>query len=307
MISILVNALTLGRLKWGWYSQSSVTSDSPIVVGGCGRSGTTLLYSILNSHSQLFLGLETALFLAYNLDFAHLSRRTGMPLEKVQRLYRESHCSAVFTKHILTDLMVSAGKSRWGEKSPVNVTNISGIFHRFPNAKFVHCIRDGRDVACSLHKHHPGLWKGATRGNKTDIPWEQCIERWCSQVQMGIGWRHDSRYYDLKYEDLIQNPQQTLSALLDWLDLPWDPQILDTALQDRVYSHAGIGQPINTAAMSRWKKDLPVDVRRLFKGPAQDLLVLLGYVDGPEWIESMEALSSDRVHPFRGTPLSEVG
>ena len=72
MISKLINALTLGRLKWGWYSLSSPTPDSPIVIGGCSRSGTTLFYSILNSHSRLFLGLETALF-AGNMDLpAHL-------------------------------------------------------------------------------------------------------------------------------------------------------------------------------------------------------------------------------------------
>lgn len=293
MLSKLINSLTFGRVKWGWYSLPSPTPDSPIVVGGCSRSGTTLLYSILNSHSQLFLGLETALFLAYNLDFDHLSRRTGLPLERVQELYQESHCSAVFTKQILTELMVGEGKSVWGEKSPANVTNIAAIFHRFPKAKFVHCIRDGRDVACSLHKHHPGLWEGATRGNITDVPWEQCIGKWSSQVQMGIDWRHDDRYYDLRYEDLIQDPEQTLRPLLAWLNLPWDSQILEKARQDTLYSHKGIGQPINASSMSRWKKDLPLDARELFKGSAQDLLVLLGYANGPDWMGKCETHQED--------------
>lgn len=59
--------------------------------------------------------------------------------------------------------------------------------------------------------------------------------------------------------------------------------------------------------MSRWKKDLPEDVRGLFKGPAQDLLVLLGYADSPDWIDSMEALPGDRADTLSGTALSEVG
>jgi len=310
MISKLVNALTLGRLKWGWYSMPSATPDSPIVIGGCSRSGTTLLYSILNAHSRLFIGLETALFKC-NRDLPHISQRTGMPLEAVERHYRASHCSADFTERLLTDLMAKAGKSRWGDKSPANIKIIPDLFHRFPNARFVHCIRDGRDVVCSLHTHPPAFLKGTKNNDGTIIPWDQCIERWRSHVQMGIALRHDRRYYEIKYEDLIREPERTLRNLLQWLEEPWAPNILNNARFNRVETHPGVSKPINASAFGRWNTDLPIEVRKLFHGDAQNLLVSLGYAENQDWIETMGALPGDRADtPFRGsldTPFSEGG
>lgn len=281
-ISTLVNSLSLGRIKYGWYSMPYVSEATPIFAGGCSRSGTTLLYSLLNSHSRVSLGLETGLLTGmHNID--GLAHRTKLPREQLQRLYQQSRCYSEFTEHVLQALADRDAKPRWGDKSPTNVTVLDALFEHFPNAKFIHAIRDGRDVVCSLRTYPPSF------GNRYETnPWSLCVERWNTWTRLGMRFRGDRRYFEIKYEDMTSEPEKTLRTLFEWLEEPWEPAILQQSRLTRVSSHPELSQPINKTRTGRWIRDMSRDARELFRGEANDLLVALGYAPDAGWIEDAE-------------------
>ncbi|HKJ88294.1 MAG TPA: sulfotransferase [Gammaproteobacteria bacterium] len=276
--SRLLNAATLGRMKYGWYD-SAFRSNSPAIFSGASpRSGTTLLYSLLNAHDNIFVALETGLMSGAR-DLERIHGRTNLPVAELRRLYRRSSCYAEFTENVLSRLAGDAGKRRWGDKSPVNVTLIGGIFRYFPNARFIHIVRDGRDAVCSIRQHPPSF------GNRYDInPWDKSIELWESWTRQGLAWRQDPRYFEIRYESLVNEPQRTLAQLFQWLGEPWQEDVLFKAKSTRVGSHPGISRPINKGSHGVWRKKLPQQARELFSGSANDLLVELGYVEDDVWI-----------------------
>src|SRR5262245_26947383 len=153
-----------------WYHRPYVSNARPIIVGGCNRSGTTVTRVILDTHSQICCGPETQIFtrgtlphkdpeflekkLAYRFDFSTAT---------VQQMLATSKSHSEFVDRFFTAYCQATGKSYWAEKTPHNVFKIGYIFKHFPNARFIHVIRDGRATICSLlthprHKFIDGQW-----------------------------------------------------------------------------------------------------------------------------------------------------
>ncbi|ALP54067.1 hypothetical protein Tel_13520 [Candidatus Tenderia electrophaga] len=277
-ISRLVNSVSLGRLKFGWYDNAFCSDANAIFSGGSPRSGTTLLYSLLNAHDNIFMALETGL-MSGNRNLSRIHGRTNLSVPELSELYRRSRCYPEFSEKVLSGLAVDAGKQRWGDKSPVNVTLIENIFRYFPKSRFIHIVRDGRDAVCSIRNHPPSF------GNRYNInPWDKSVQLWESWTRQGIAWRDDPRYYEIKYEALVNNPQQALIELFQWLGEPWQDNILTKAKSTKVSSHLGVSKPINRDSYGAWQAKLPQEARALFYGSANELLVSLGYTEDDAWI-----------------------
>ncbi|MGH8671097.1 MAG: sulfotransferase family protein, partial [Burkholderiales bacterium] len=238
-----------------------------------------LLYTLLNAHSRLFIGRETALF-SGNRNLGHLSKRTGMRKDQLEAMYHSSKCYPEFTQCVLSTLAAQNGKTRWGDKSPGSVNLISEAFRFFPKARFIHVVRDGRDAVCSIRTHLPSLGSKYSPVN----PWSECVELWESWTQHGITWRNDPRYFELKYENLAQSPESTLRELLGWLGEPWEATLLNKARLSEVPRRPDVSQPVSFGSVSRWISDLPAEARKLFAGPPNDLLIKLSYAENEKWI-----------------------
>jgi len=284
-VSTIVNRVTGGRVKYGWYNNRFRSPSWPVFIGGCDRSGTTLVYSLLNAHSRLFIGLETALTGA-NSNIRHLAGRTGLPAEELKMMYKQSCCYPEFAECVLSSLMRQHGKQRWGDKSPGNVTRIESTFRYFPNARFIHVIRDGRDVVSSLRTHLPTLKRSRPAGEKFN-DWKASISYWEEYVRSGMAWREDPRYYEIKYESLVNNPEAELKMLFDWLGEPWEEEILLNARNMHVSSHPDVSRPIHPKGIGRWQNDLSGEARKLFYESANALLIELGYAKNREWMEAV--------------------
>ncbi len=281
-----INRLTHGRIKFGWWSSDYVSSQSPVILVGCSRSGTTLLRQILSAHSRLYIGPETAILLG-NRKFDHLQRVTELPVRTLRHHYRGSPCLARFFEKVMIDLMHRHGKQQWGEKTPDNVLRIEAILRQFPQARVIHIVRDGRDVACSLRTHPKYKWRdGEYRKTGQVNPWEECVTKWVKHTRLGLAWRHDARCKLVRYEDLITRTQQTAEELFDWLGLPMESRVLNEFQTDRFANHPLLNGPISQQAHGRWQTDLPVEAHALFKGDAGDLLIELDYADSHQWIQS---------------------
>ncbi|MBO0844061.1 MAG: sulfotransferase [Nocardioides sp.] len=188
----------------------------PIFVVGCHRSGTTLLRLILDSHPHISCGPET-LFLT---EFAERITGDGhwahFALYGFPRNYWLRQIAAMFDR-VQSDYAASRGKVRWADKTPRYALSVGLIAEMFPDCQIVHLIRDGRDVVAS----HQRTW-GYLSGVKATAKWPYYI-----RAVQAVGRRlPPERYLEVRYEDLVADPKETVARLLEFLDEPWDDAVL---------------------------------------------------------------------------------
>jgi hypothetical protein len=266
-------------------------SNSPIFIGGAGRSGTTLIRVILDSHPNIACGPELKVT-PIVADLWHKFQTAHYPPLK-EYLLTPADINQVFRQMLLSLLekyRLQSGKRRIAEKSPNNVFFFHHLHALFPESPLVHVIRDGRDVVCSLLTMN---WINPQTGQRVDYTRDsrKAAEYWVSAVTMGRRAGANPairpRYLEIKYEDLVISPEDTLRRLLIHIGEPWDPTVL--AYYEKERNLAGessaeqVSKPLYTGSAGRWKKDLAVAERKAIKEVAGKLLVELGYASDLEW------------------------
>jgi hypothetical protein len=124
------------------------------------------------------------------------------------------------------------GKRRWCEKTPQHVQHLAALAELFPAAKFVHVIRDGRDCAASFHRR----WR--RQPELTIYRWKKVVAAGHDQgQQLGAG-----RYLEIRYEDLTAAPDISLRRICEFLGLPFDAAVLDSARPHMQTEAAGAGR-----------------------------------------------------------------
>lgn len=201
---------------------------APIYIGGCGRSGTTLLLSILSSHKEIFACPREL----NPFEGAYLSP-DGVKAPKFYRLYR-----TFLTKRI------KATATRYCEKSPANIRYIELIdeFHK-GHFRMIHIIRDGRDVILSKHpRKENGYWVEP--------------ERWVEDVTSGLKYKDHKRVLTIKYEDLVMNFHDCITRICEFLDLAVSDEILNWHRHATVRQNNALFssiEQINSNSVGKWK------------------------------------------------------
>jgi hypothetical protein len=211
-------------------------------------------------------------------------RRWGIAADDVRDLVRQIR-SPGFADVVAAPFQAYAkchGKSRWGDKTPIYVLSIPAIAGLFPDAKFVHLIRDGRDVALSY------LGMPRFDGRILHAAW-----RWRDWVTAGV--RSGSglgaeRYIEVRYEELVEQPETELRRLCTYLGMEFDERMLsfyldaDVRLQappEMVPFHRNTLMPSHRSARD-WRVQMtPPDVE-VFEAVAGELLEQLGY---ERWVQ----------------------
>src|SRR6185295_5028100 len=105
----------------------------------------------------------------------------GLDAAELERQAREQPNLVAFADAFYARFVAENGKARWADKTPNNVRALPKLLTWYPNGRFIHLIRDGRDVACSLRKH-PKEWivDGKTVPTGIVNPISKCAERWMS-------------------------------------------------------------------------------------------------------------------------------
>jgi len=264
---------------------------APIVLGGCGRSGTTLLRMMLDSHRRICCGPESSLFRRRAIDADWLADRFGFDRDEVGAIVDAAASRPAFIEAFAGLCMQKAGKARWAEKTPRNIGRIGEIFRCFPAARFVHVLRDGRDVACSLRTHpRHKVVDGRLVPTGTWRPIAGCARRWVRDIEGSRRWWGDPRFHTVRYEDLALDPRPVLERLLAFLGEDWDEGMLAHASADSPFRDAtrfaqnpeALGA-VNATSIGRWERDLDARDRRVFKRVAGSLLVELGYAQDNGW------------------------
>ena len=211
------------------------------------------------------------------------------------RRRRSARCSAgsasqgAFVDAFAARYMAVRGRPRWAEKTPLNIRHLDWIMARWPEARIVHVLRDGRDVVCSMREHPDRRWvdgRWVKELNPRSV--EEYARRWVSDTDAGMRWRGDPRYLEVRYEDLVQEPAATLERVLAFLGEPFDPALLavDPVAAEAPASRAGrpdAAGAITTTSMGRWQRDLSAADQEVVHRVAGARLVELGYASRSDW------------------------
>ena len=251
----------------------TVSLSPAIVVGGSGRSGTTLLRTILNRHPSIFCGDESTVFLSRISSARDIAARYHLSTEDVADMFRASRSQVEFVDLFRQHCLSHSAKSVWAEKTPDNILRFDYVRRHFPNALLVHVIRDGRDVVCSLRRQ---TWLKVPQDERTTLKAvEVAIDYWSRRVEAGLRFRNDPRYTELKYEDMIRQPEQTLRPLFAAAGVDWSPSVLiPPDGSDTTQPHENA---INTNALEQWRRELSAEEIALIERKAGPLLRMLGY------------------------------
>jgi hypothetical protein len=187
----------------------------PVFVLGCPRSGTTLLRLCLDSHPNVSCGPETHFL-------ADLERMTEARWRNLRRfgLSRADWMGrlAALVDGFQGDYARSRGKRRWADKTPAYTLSVDFIDALFPEALFLHIVRDAHDVVQS----HRERW-GYRAALRATAEWPTYV-RAAHRAGARLG---DARYLELRYEALVESPEPTLRRVFAFLGEPWDPRVLD--------------------------------------------------------------------------------
>lgn len=248
----------------------------PIFIGGEGRSGTTLLRVMLDSHSAISCGPESHFLVDPRLREFHEHFLAKWPKRAAGYGYGEVDMDAFvrgFVRNWFETYMRRRGKRRWADKTPQNIHALDYIWRLFPSAKFIHMIRDGRDVACSILPLRWGPGSVRTAAGR----WVDCIEK-------GVRHREDrERYLEVRYEDLVRHPERETRRVTAFVGEEWEPCMLEywrfqhdlpelTEESARQVSH-----PIHLESIGRWRRELSPRQLRQFVRIAGETLADLGY------------------------------
>jgi hypothetical protein len=170
---------------------------------------------------------------------------------------------------------VEATFTRWGDKTPLNVNVMDGIRGVFPNACFIHMLRDGVDVVHSWLKH--GYY-----GQDLIAP----SERWQKSVAAARAFscQYPDQVIEVRYEDLCRQPEDTVQRICEFLDLSYRPQLLhrtshyDEMEKARSVSHFQKAfESISTDSIGKGRESLTDEQKRTVSHIIGENLVRLGY------------------------------
>ena len=211
------------NLRWG---------RQPIIIGGCARSGTTLLVSILSSHPRIFaIPVETQA-LCPTAYYGPWDPNSPLDIETLR-----SH-------------LLSANIPRrcryWCEKTPKNIHFFGRLLDHFgKSVKLIHIVRDGRDVVCSTHPDAP------------DRFWVE-PQRWVGDVQAALLYFEHPQVFTIRFEDLVTDFEETLERLCGFLELDVTHHIKDFPDHATVWTSNSWSESVRRPtiqAIGKWREE----------------------------------------------------
>ncbi len=281
-----------------------------LFVGGCPRSGTTLLQRMLDHHPHLAVANDAhfiprvleihapesieaakrgdAIPLSQRLidgtwDY-HRFYRMGLSRSEVDHAAESADSYQGFVRNLFTVYAAQRGKQLAGEKTPDYIRQLPLLIGLFPATKFIHIVRDGRDTALSLLN-----WATPEKGpgrlaywNQdpvavTALWWRQFVE--CDAEGQQLANRSDG-YHLIRYEDLIQDPGDSLRQLCSFMNLPFDEAMLRFHQGKEIRAHANSAKSQwlpATKGLRNWRNQMSEEDQAVFEGLAGDALRTFGY------------------------------
>lgn len=279
--------------------------ERPIFVVGSARSGTVLMGRILKGHPMIHCLIERPAVFNYashlGLNPTVKQKHPAHVRQRLRSLYEQNWRASLGACRKCSDVCRRAAAEigaeewpcgsgdglRYADKSHQHVLNVDAILDAFPDACFVHLIRDGRDVVASMLRHEGVLnWFGpAIINEQSEFPqpwfgirdhadlarWQRlsvagkCARRWVSWTEAGLQasrFMPADRWVDVRYEDLVTDPANTIDPILRGFELY--PHRVDTPI-------------VRSDSVGSWRTRLNAQDAEEVTAVAGSLLDQLGY------------------------------
>jgi hypothetical protein len=234
-----------------------------------------------------------------------LFRVSGLDAGEIRaRIMDECRSGGDFLRILMQEIACQQGVARWADCTPEHLLYMKQIKREIPDALFIHIIRDGRDVALSYAKQgwsYPLPWDRDDRLGVAGLYWEWLVDKGREQ-----GKRLGADYQEVRFEDLVARPQETLSRLGLFIDHDLDYERIQRAgigsVSEPNSSFAGESEgTFNPVA--RWKNRLSTAQIADFEQLVGDFLLKLEY----RLISEVKPGRSLRAARMRATYLAMFG
>jgi hypothetical protein len=241
----------------------------PIVAGGL---GVIARQSLLAQHDARPLGDDVGVHLLVTRDdLARLLERaeaSGRPHAEAA----QDVIAAVLDR--FAAVSGATGDTVLVEKTPSNLFHAQRILRRFPEARIVEVLRDGRDVCVSM-QYRAAVTAWAPRNR------EEQIRLWVEAVRFGMTVRSApetaGRWHVFQFEAAKRDPRHAITELFTFCGLPFDGALVDRVVEATDFSRMGDGEMFRRGAVGDWKTHFDDADRALFARLAGETLTLAGY------------------------------
>jgi Sulfotransferase family len=270
----------------------------PIFIVGSPRSGTSLLQLMIDAHPNITISGEVHFFDQileikkhvpslkdpndFEMFYSLLNKIHDLqffpdadkvfPNVKREMASDPGRSYESFYKGVLEQVAKGKGARRYGEKTPTNIRYLDQLVEIFPNAKIIHIIRDPRGVVAS----------------KMKMPWSSNdivtnTLKWKLDVECGLEFSKTSRsYYELRYVDLVSDPEIQLKKVCEFIGEAYDSKMLDYRKSSQRFAKdkpwmQGTYQKVYKTAVETWQTELSETQIYIIQRMVYPLLIRFGY------------------------------
>lgn len=294
-----VAKLLIPRSPYTLADRADSLSNQPLLFVSSGRAGTTLLRSMLVAGGDIAIPPESFAITAAALQFSamqelgwyNLTRLVISLFEGIDAFqYWEIDLYPVYVQARslpedqrslakIIDLIFMHYASEhfpnavlWGDQSPFNSRRLGWVRQIYPRGRYLHILRDGRDVVASYKQ----------KGDGVEWAWD----RWSVAVRSARELQSQlpaECFLEIRYEHLVTDPETTLRQVCTFADIPYKPVMLEywklPTTQEHQYRsfHQNLARPVFPTSIGRWKERLTPEEQTRTQEVLGGLLREMGY------------------------------
>ena len=284
-----INGWLIGnKIRNKFANNRNYISNMPIIfVGGCPRSGTFLLYNLLKISKDTSGPTEEICIFQDTKNYKLIKNAFEINKKELGNFAKEAKKDIIkLSELILRRYMEKKKIKNLALKAPKNILFVDELFKYFPNSKYINITRDIRDTALSMEKHF-------LEHLDEKHPFKCHVKTWTVCINQAKNYKENKKFFEIKYEDLVNAPYKTLRRICRFLNITCPPKkdiknyykkIDRKELSKLSKSHfIQLSKPIYKNRVGAWKKKINFKQKKDIKKFAGKELIELGYEKDNNW------------------------